>query len=146
MVINLPPPPPHLPGLLDMCVGEKRTLIIPPELGYGEKGAGAGIPGGATLKYTVECMDIKDGTEPVNLFAKVDADGDGMLSRSEIDTWFQAEHQRDAPEELFEEEDKNSDGAITWEEFQGPKGTAPSRAAVEAMEILKEASEIKEEL
>ena len=41
-----------------MCVGEKRRLRIPPHLGYGDAGAGAKIPGGATLIFTVECLGI----------------------------------------------------------------------------------------
>ena len=45
-------------GLLGICVGEKRTLIIPASLGYGDQGAGADIPGGAPLKFTVECLGI----------------------------------------------------------------------------------------
>merc|ERR1712189_85597 len=36
-------------GLLNMCVGEKRKLVIPPDLGYGDSGAGDKIPGGAFL-------------------------------------------------------------------------------------------------
>ena len=43
-----------------MCVGEKRTLTIPPELGYGDRGAGNDIPGGATLKFDVELMGINE--------------------------------------------------------------------------------------
>ncbi|KAL3476700.1 hypothetical protein BJX99DRAFT_227550 [Aspergillus californicus] len=45
-------------GLLDMCVGEKRTLTIPPEYGYGDRGVGP-IPGGATLIFETELVEIE---------------------------------------------------------------------------------------
>ena len=42
-------------GLKGMCVGEKRKLTIPANLGYGSTGAGDDIPGGATLQFQARC-------------------------------------------------------------------------------------------
>ena len=49
------------------------------------------------------------------------------LTEEEVAQWFHDEHEREMPEGLFANEDKNKDGYISWDEFGGPKGSSPPK-------------------
>ena len=51
-------------GVEGMKIGEKRSLVIPPHLGYGIRGAGATIPPNATLIFDIELLEV---TMPITL-------------------------------------------------------------------------------
>ena len=102
--------------VVGMCLGEKKTLMVPPELGYGSKGAGGDIPGGATLRFTVELVGINDrmiGGAPhpdPNIFKEMDGNKDLRVSYDEMAHWFKTMHpdQLDSiPPQLWEREDKD---------------------------------------
>jgi FKBP-type peptidyl-prolyl cis-trans isomerase len=52
-------------GVAQLHVGDQATLIIPSQLGYGERGAGGAIPPNATLIFIIEVMGIKQDTPTV---------------------------------------------------------------------------------
>nr|XP_020460992.1 peptidyl-prolyl cis-trans isomerase FKBP10-like [Monopterus albus] len=54
-------------GLLGMCVGEIRNIIIPPFKAYGEKGSGTEIPSQATLVYDILLVDIHNPKDNITL-------------------------------------------------------------------------------
>jgi peptidylprolyl isomerase len=46
-------------GVVGMKVGGRRRLVIPPDLGYGDRGAGAVIAPGETLIFVVDLLDVR---------------------------------------------------------------------------------------
>ncbi len=46
-------------GVVGMKVGGRRQLVIPPDLAYGERGAGAAIAPGETLIFVVDLLDVR---------------------------------------------------------------------------------------
>ena len=50
-----------------MCLGETRTLTVPPQLGYGENGYPGIIPGNSILHFTVELVEMEKGDVQIHV-------------------------------------------------------------------------------
>nr|XP_044992147.1 peptidyl-prolyl cis-trans isomerase FKBP9 isoform X1 [Jaculus jaculus] len=128
-------------GLREMCVGEKRTVIIPPHLGYGEAGVDGEVPGSAVLVFDIELLELvtglpegymfiwNDEVSP-NLFEEIDKDGNGKVLLEEFSEYINAQvatgKGKLAPgfdaemivKNMFTNQDRNGDGKVTAEEFK----------------------------
>ncbi|KAL7620595.1 Peptidyl-prolyl cis-trans isomerase fpr2 [Parahypoxylon ruwenzoriense] len=71
-------------GLLDMCIGEKRTLTVPPELGYGNRGMGP-IPASSTLVFETELMGIKGVPNPESIVTKATSSASSVAREASED-------------------------------------------------------------
>ena len=105
--------------------------------GYGDQGAGNVIPPGANLLFDVELMEIKDGDSggeegtqgqsTPNVFKMIDKDSNNELSIGEVKEYLKEQQNYDESNhetiltEIFEHEDKDKDGVVSFEEFSGPK-------------------------
>lgn len=128
-------------GLIGMCVGEKRKLVIPPHLGYGERGVDGEVPGSAVLLFDVELVDVEEGLPEgymfiwnsdvsPDLFSEMDKNKDAQVDNTEFSDYILQQVEegkgRLAPgfdpqriiENMYDNQDRNKDGRITEDEFK----------------------------
>ncbi|KAJ8251251.1 hypothetical protein GJAV_G00218970 [Gymnothorax javanicus] len=127
-------------GLQNMCVGERREVIIPPHLGHGELG-GSGVPGSAVLFFELELMDLQKGVPegynfiwlqemPEKVFPAMDLNNDSEVPLEEFSTFIKMQvaegkgrlrpglDPENIIKDMFDNQDKNADGKIVPAELQ----------------------------
>ena len=76
-----------------------------------------------TLSYDVQLTSVGEGKPPINMWKDIDFNGDHQIDEAEMDRYFvETKGFKVVPEGAFASQDKNKDGVVTWDEFDGPKG------------------------
>lgn len=111
-------------GLIGLCKGSSAYIIVPPNLAYGRMGKPEqGVMYDTILRYDVEILDIQPPAP--NDFVNIDSNKDWEISIDEAREYFETLNQMVNLDTLWNDEDTNGDGYISWEEFKGPKGSDP---------------------
>ena len=123
-------------GVIGLCKGARAAVIVPPELAYGDEGKEeAGIPGGATVRFDVEVLDVRE----TDLFSAIDLDRDDRFDREELREYFKSQNftEQDV-DPMWVRLDADNDTYISWGEFDGPKGTMPPSERVASVQLKDE--------
>ncbi|XP_072197357.1 peptidyl-prolyl cis-trans isomerase FKBP7 [Excalfactoria chinensis] len=116
-------------AMMNMCPGEKRKVVIPPSLAYGQQGYAQGkIPPNATLIFEIELYAVNKGPRSVEAFHRIDKDSDKKLSELEISEYLKEEFARDGKKrhpsvhdeilaDIFKKNDHDGDGFISAKEY-----------------------------
>ncbi|CAG7836516.1 unnamed protein product [Allacma fusca] len=127
-----------------MCVGEKRTIIVPKHLVVARPGYEFLAPSGYDLLYHIELLEIdKNVPNKEEFFKEIDSNFDKKLSRDEVKFYLQKHFEMtdtngnvlddnevdpkliserdDLLEQFFEKEDRNGDGLIEYKEMFIPR-------------------------
>ncbi|KAL3771913.1 hypothetical protein ACHAW5_008026 [Stephanodiscus triporus] len=109
-------------GLIGLCKGSSAYIVVPPHMAYGRAGKPEqGVGADTVLRYDVEIVDIRPAVP--NDFLKIDTNKDWEISADEAREYFERMGQEVNLDKLWEDEDKDADGYISWDEFKGPKGS-----------------------
>lgn len=84
-------------SLIGMCKGEKRSVRIPASFAYGDQGAPPHIPPGATVRYDIHCIKVRDPTAKEKLLSgddwrHIDTNKDWIATPEEFTAYDPSKH------------------------------------------------------